>query len=194
MHVAALIAGIACLWIVLLDAFQTIILPRRATGRFKLTRLFYIATWRPWVYFGRRIASARKRETAFSYFGPLSLIFLLILWAGLMVVGFGFIYYAIGSPFKDVAGQSGFRSDLYVSGTTIFTLGLGDVTPQSAAARAWAFSPWSWATSRCSTARFLGAKSASRCLTRAPARRPRRPSCCAAIHIRAPTNPSPCCS
>lgn len=135
MHVAALIAGIACLWIVLLDAFQTIILPRRATGRFKLTRLFYIATWRPWVYFGRRIASARKRETAFSYFGPLSLIFLLILWAGLMVVGFGFIYYAIGSPFKDVAGQSGFRSDLYVSGTTIFTLGLGDVTPQSAAAR-----------------------------------------------------------
>jgi hypothetical protein len=32
--------GAICLFAVLLDAFQTIILPRRATGRFRLTRLF----------------------------------------------------------------------------------------------------------------------------------------------------------
>jgi hypothetical protein len=135
MHVLACGAGILCLWIVLLDAFQTIILPRRATGRFRLTRLFYIATWRPWAFFGRRIRHERKRETVFSYYGPLSLILLLIVWAGVMVIGFGLIYFAIGSPFKDVAQRSSFRSDLYVSGTTIFTLGLGDVTPLSAAAR-----------------------------------------------------------
>ncbi|HEX8713391.1 MAG TPA: potassium channel family protein [Terracidiphilus sp.] len=135
MHALALVAGIACLWIVLLDAFQTIILPRRATGRFRLTRLFYVATWRPWRFLARGIRSTRKRETALSYFGPLSLILLLVLWAGVMVVGFGFLFYAIGSPFKDIAQQSSFRSDLYVSGTTIFTLGLGDVTPLSAAAR-----------------------------------------------------------
>lgn len=135
MHVLAALAGVACLWIVLLDAFQTIILPRRATGRFRLTRLFYIATWRPWVFFARRIGNRRKRETAFSYFGPLSLILLLVVWAGLMVAGFGLIYFSISSPFKDIAGNPGLRTDLYVSGTTIFTLGLGDVTPLSAAAR-----------------------------------------------------------
>ncbi|HEV2325607.1 MAG TPA: potassium channel family protein [Terracidiphilus sp.] len=136
MHVLACVAGIACLWIVLLDAFQTIILPRRATGRFRLTRLFYIATWRPWAFFGRRIRHIRKRETTLSYYGPLSLILLLAVWAGAMVIGFGLIYYAIGSPFKDIAEHPSFRSDLYVSGTTIFTLGLGDVTPQNAASRA----------------------------------------------------------
>lgn len=135
MHVLAFVAGVVCLWVVLLDAFQTIILPRRATGRFRLTRLFYIATWNPWVFFVRRIRNARKRETAFSYYGPLSLILLLVVWAGMMVAGFGFIFYAIGSPFKDFAQHPSFASDLYVSGTTIFTLGLGDVTPQSAAAR-----------------------------------------------------------
>jgi hypothetical protein len=135
MHVLACVAGIVCLWIVLLDAFQTIILPRRATGRFRLTRLFYIATWRPWAFFGRRIRHERKRETVFSYYGPLSLILLLVVWAGVMVIGFGLIYFAIGSPFKDMAQHPSFRSDLYVSGTTIFTLGLGDVTPLSAAAR-----------------------------------------------------------
>lgn len=135
MHVLACAAGILCLWIVLIDAFQTIILPRRATGRFRLTRLFYIATWRPWAFFGRRIRHERKRETVISYYGPLSLILLLVVWAGVMVIGFGLIYFAIGSPFKDVAQHPSFRSDLYVSGTTIFTLGLGDVTPLSAAAR-----------------------------------------------------------
>lgn len=136
MHILSLVAGIACLWIVLLDAFQTIILPRRATGRFRLTRLFYIATWRPWAFFARRVRSKRRRETAFSYYGPLSLVILLVVWAGAMVVGFALVYYSIGSPFRDVAGQASFRTDLYVSGTNLFTLGLGDITPRSEAARA----------------------------------------------------------
>lgn len=135
MHILALAAGIACLWIVLLDAFQTIILPRRATGRFRLTRLFYVATWGPWAFFARRVRSARRRETAFGYYGPLSLLLLLVVWAGTMIVGFGLIYYSIGSPFRDGGERAGFRTDLYVSGTDVFTLGLGDVLPLSAAAR-----------------------------------------------------------
>jgi hypothetical protein len=123
------------LFIVLLDAFQTIILPRRATGRFRLTRIFYIATWKPWAFVTRRLGNARKRETVFSFYGPLSLILLLVVWAGVMLLGFGLLYFGLGSPFVDAAHQAGFRSDLYVSGTTIFTLGLGDVTPQNPWAR-----------------------------------------------------------
>jgi hypothetical protein len=136
MRILAFVAGVACLFIVLLDAFQTIILPRRATGRIRLTRMFYIATWKPWAFFARRLRNPRKRETVFSFYGPLSLILLLVVWAGAMVVGFGLIYFALGSPFIDTAHQSGFYSDLYVSGTTIFTLGIGDVTPQNPWARA----------------------------------------------------------
>ncbi len=135
MRVAALIAGILCVCIVLLDAFQTIILPRRASGRFRLTRLFYIVTWRPWLFLARRMHSPRKRETALSFFGPLSLILLLMVWASTMVVGFALIFYSMGSPFNDASQPSNFYSDLYVSGTTIFTLGLGDVTPHSPWAR-----------------------------------------------------------
>jgi hypothetical protein len=131
MRIFSLIAGIVCLFTVLIDSFQTIILPRRATGRFRLTRIFYIATWKPWVFFTGSIHNARKRETVLSYYGPLSLILLLMVWAGSMVVGFALIFYSLGSPFNDAANQPHLRSDLYVSGTTIFTLGLGDVTPQS---------------------------------------------------------------
>lgn len=136
MRILAFVAGIACLFIVLLDAFQTIILPRRATGRLRLTRVFYIASWRPWAFFARRLRNQRKRETLFSFYGPLSLILLLVVWAGVMVVGFGLIFFGLGSPFIDAGHGSVFQSDLYVSGTTIFTLGLGDVTPQNSWARA----------------------------------------------------------
>jgi len=129
MRIFTMMAGIACLFVVLIDAFQTIILPRRASGRFRLTRLFYIATWKPWAFLTKRFCNLRKRETVFSYYGPMSLIFLLAMWAGVMVIGFALIFYALGSPFNDPAQGPGFVSDLYVSGTTLFTLGLGDVTP-----------------------------------------------------------------
>jgi hypothetical protein len=135
MRIFTLGAGIVCLFAVLLDAFQTIILPRRATGRFRLTRIFYIVTWRPWAFFTKRLRNPRRRESAFSYYGPMSLIFLLMVWASGMVLGFALIFYGLGSPFTDASQGPGLRSDLYVSGTTIFTLGLGDVTPRSAWAR-----------------------------------------------------------
>jgi hypothetical protein len=136
MRILTFIAGVVCLFAALFDAFQTIILPRRATGRFRLTRIFYVSTWRPWVFFTRRLRDARKRESAFSYYGPMSLIFLLAMWAAATTIGFALIYYALGNPFTDTAQGPGFRSDLYVSGTTIFTLGLGDVLPHSGWVRA----------------------------------------------------------
>ena len=64
-----------CLVSALLDAFETVILPRRATGRFRLTRLFYVLTWRPWRWVARRVRNSRKRETMLSFYGPLSLVF-----------------------------------------------------------------------------------------------------------------------
>src|SRR5271157_2395987 len=167
MRVFTLIAGIVCLLAVLLDAFQTIILPRRASGRFRLTRLFYAATWQPWVFLTRWLRDPRKRDFFYSYYGPMSLIFLLVLWAAVMVVGFALIFYGLGSPFHDALQGPGFRSDLYVSGTTIFTLGLGDVTPQNPFAReliileagtGLGFLAVVMAIFRCSTARFRGAR------------------------------------
>ena len=135
MNIAALMAGILCVFTVLLDAFQTIILPRRATGRVRLTRLFYIATWIPWSFVANRLHNPRKRETAFSFYGPLSLILLLVLWAALILLGFGLLFYSIGHPFYDNREPTGFWSDLYVSGTAIFTLGPTDSGPVSEAAR-----------------------------------------------------------
>jgi hypothetical protein len=131
----AFIVGILCLFIVLFDAFQTIILPRRAIGRIRLTSVFYTLTWRPWRFLTRRLSDTRLRETIFSYYGPLSLILLLAVWATMMIIGYALLYFSLGSPFTDSTHMSRFYSDLYVSGTTIFTLGLGDVIPQTSWSR-----------------------------------------------------------
>ncbi len=125
-----------------LDTFQTIILPRRPAGRFRITRLFFLVTWGPWAAIARRIKSKRVREDFYGIYGPASLILLLVVWAAVLEIGFALLFYAMGSPFHDVTGHvatSGldqFKTDLYVSGTTLFTLGLGDILPQVVSARA----------------------------------------------------------
>jgi hypothetical protein len=142
LHVAAFIAGLFFCLGVALDAFQTIILPRRPTGRFQITRIFFIATWAPWVVMAERANNKKVREQIYSVYGPLSLLLLLLLWAVLLIVGFGMFYFSMRSPFGDaLMGHSAsawaqFGTDLYVSGTTLFTLGLGDVVPHRLLARA----------------------------------------------------------
>ena len=54
-----------------------------------------------------------------------------------MVIGFALIFSMLwAAPSSTPSLGVGFSSDLYVSGTTIFTLGLGDVTPTCSWARA----------------------------------------------------------
>ena len=140
MRIFALIFGLLCTFGVVLDAFQTIILPRRPSGRLRITRLFYIATWNPWCWFAEHMCTRRIREQFYSVFGPLSLLLLLVVWATLLAVGFGFIYFAMGTPLGDPLNRHGLlsdlRTDMYFSGTTLVTLGLGDVTPTRLLARA----------------------------------------------------------
>jgi hypothetical protein len=128
-HPFGLILGLLAIGTVLLDAFETIILPRRASGKIRLTRVFYVLTWRPWSAVVGRFTNRRLRETGFSFYGPLSLLFLMALWAAGLVFGFGLIFYGLGAPLHDPMGLHPLHTGIYISGTTLFTLGLGDIIP-----------------------------------------------------------------
>ncbi|MDD2539651.1 MAG: potassium channel family protein [Desulfuromonadaceae bacterium] len=135
MAIAAIISGTALVLLVLWEGFETIILPRRVTRRFRLTRFFYRSSWRPWVRIVMVLVPARRRETWLSYFGPLSLLLLLSIWAVCLIAGFALIHWALGSAVVAMDGQANFLTDFYLSGTTFFTLGLGDVLPRTSLAR-----------------------------------------------------------
>jgi hypothetical protein len=131
----AFAAGVVIFAIVVWDAFEAIILPRRVTRRFRLARAFYKFTWNAWKLVTQLIPSRKRRDTLLSFFGPLSLLLLVGVWAVGLVLAFGLMQYGAGSRLQIASGQAGFTMDVYLSGTTFFTLGLGDVLPQTGLAR-----------------------------------------------------------
>jgi hypothetical protein len=135
MHILAALGSIALILVVLWDAFEVIILPRRVTRKFRLTRLFYRSTWRPWSAIVKRMAKGGRREVLLSFFGPVSLLLLLGLWAAGLILGFACLHSSLRTPIKMEDGSQGFFIYLYFSGSNFFTLGLGDVLPQTWAGR-----------------------------------------------------------
>jgi hypothetical protein len=136
MSLFAEIVGIVLLLLTLLDVFETIILPRRITRRFRLSRTFYRLTWRPWAFVARTIRNGNRRESYLSFFGPLSLLALFAVWSVALIMIFALLHWGMGSQLNTPNIRPGFWTDLYMSGSTFFTLGLGDVTPRTTPARA----------------------------------------------------------
>lgn len=135
-HIVGAIVGAAIIWVVLLDAFETMVLPRRVMRNFKLTAYFYRRTWIPWRGIARRISKPSRQQNFLGYFGPLSLILLLGFWAAGLIFGFALIQYGIGGHEQLSGEQINFGKILYHSGETFFTLGYGDIVPTTSAARA----------------------------------------------------------
>ena len=136
MHWWASIAGIVLIFIILMDAFETVILPRRIKRIFRITGWFYRNTWGLWTGVGRHIKSANRREGFLAYFGPLSLIPLMGFWALGLIFGFACVQYGLGEHLSLGNEKITFGKVVYLSGETFFTLGYGDITPNNSAARA----------------------------------------------------------
>jgi hypothetical protein len=133
--VALLVVGILLLAATLWDAFETMVLSRRVSRGNRLTVLFYRLTWPPWRSLARRMASGNRRENFLTVYGPLWLLLLIALWALSMVLAFALMQWGSGSRMAAPDGSDSFLTTLYMSGTTLFTLGLGDVLPHSGAGR-----------------------------------------------------------
>jgi hypothetical protein len=136
MHWWASIAGIVLIFLILMDAFETVVLPRKIKRSFRITSWFYRKTWRFWTRAGQHIKTANRREGFLAYYGPLSLIVLLGFWAAGLIFGFACVQYGLGEHVSLGNEKITFGKVVYLSGETFFTLGYGDITPNNAAARA----------------------------------------------------------
>ncbi len=134
--VVATIFGFVILCVVLLDAFETVVLPRRVTRHFRLTAWFYRRTWVPWRNIARRIQTVSRQQNFLGYFGPLLLFLLLGFWAAGLILSFALMQYGLGEHFQLGNEPLTFGRLLYQSGQTFFTLGYGDILPTSGASRA----------------------------------------------------------
>jgi hypothetical protein len=127
--ILAIVAGIIIIFSIIRDSFETIVLPRRVSRRFRLSRFFYSSTWMLWSSIARKMPPGNRREYYLSYYGPASLIILLVLWAVALFFGFALLQWGLSDPLLAPEKQLSFWTYLYMSGTTFVTLGYGDVTP-----------------------------------------------------------------
>jgi hypothetical protein len=131
-----LIGGALIVLVVAWDAFATVILPRRVSRRLRLSGVFLEMTWRFWTAVGRRLSRIGRGEGYLGTYALLALLALFGLWSLTVLLGYSVIDMGLGSnAFRHPGVPGGFGTDLYVSGTTLFTLGLGDVLPATGWAR-----------------------------------------------------------
>src|SRR5947209_1074811 len=123
------VVGAVIVGLVLLDAFEGVVLPRQVTRPYRFARVFYRRSWEAWRLLTDHLPLGKRRQALLSAYGPLSLLALFGLWALGLVIGFGLLQRAFAPDGRGLA------ESLYMSGTTFTTLGYGDVTPAGLAGR-----------------------------------------------------------
>jgi Ion channel len=136
MRVLAVIPGLALIVVILWDAFETIILPRRVTRRLRLTSVFYRTMWTLCSSLVRAMRNRKRRDKYLGTFGPLSLLFLLAMWALGLILGYAIVHWGLETKLNLPDETGRFATYLYISGETFFTLGYGDIVPQLPLGRA----------------------------------------------------------
>jgi hypothetical protein len=129
------IAAAGCLLIswVLWDLFQTVVLPRPAPSRVRISRLLTRIAWPAWRWRALRRATSVDRERILGSYAPAVVLAVLVAWMAVMIIGFGFILYALRdgiTPVPDIG------SAIYFAGTSVITLGFGDFAATTGLARA----------------------------------------------------------
>jgi hypothetical protein len=131
MSILIVLASVALIGFVLHDGFEVMLLPRRVSREFRITRFYYVAAWRVWRWLADRLGAGKRREVWLSWFGPSSVVLLFGLWAVILIGAFGAIHQAVGTPMNTPGDRPpGWGDYLYFSGVTFFTLGFGDLSPR----------------------------------------------------------------
>ena len=136
MSVVVAAVSLTLIVLVLWDAFEAVLLPRRVTRPLRFSHFYYVHSWKPWAALSRRIRPGKRRNSFLSLFGPLSVLVLIGLWASGLITGFALLQWSLGTDLHGPDDRAGPGTYFYLSGTTFFTLGFGDVTPLDPPGRA----------------------------------------------------------
>src|SRR6266446_1058397 len=115
---------LALLW-TLVDVFRTLVMPRAARGRLRLSRILFRVMWRPWRWVGLRRRTEPARERVLATAAPFLFFVLLVGWASLALVGYAMILWSPAFVHGLGNAHGSFADALYSSGTSLFTLGFG---------------------------------------------------------------------
>ncbi|HYL27065.1 MAG TPA: potassium channel family protein [Candidatus Nitrosotalea sp.] len=119
--------GIAVIALTLNDVFQSVVKPRATGRRYRFSFYFWRMMWHLWPQLGWRLYGndADRREELLAGFAPLMLVSLIGFWAGLLILGFGLVLWGMRDGISPP--HASFGGVLYFAGTSLLTIGFGDV-------------------------------------------------------------------
>ena len=116
--------GLIVVSIVILDVFQSVIVPRAVGRALRPSAFISVQGWRLWSSVMMRIRDNDRREDILGIYAPLLLVSLLGFWVAALICGYGLIFYGLRDGVK---GITDFPSAVYFAGTSLITIGYGDI-------------------------------------------------------------------
>jgi hypothetical protein len=114
------------------DVFQSVIVPRPANRRLRASAYISRWGWRAWRWFGHTLIANEAREDFLGTFAPLLLVFLLVFWVASLIFGYACIFFALHGQIRPAPD---FGAALYFAGSSLLTIGFGDLVPAGQLAR-----------------------------------------------------------
>jgi hypothetical protein len=119
------VAGVLLILAALRDVFDALFHPG---GKATVSRAVMRVVWRAFHPLARRL------PRAFSLAGPTALILIVLFWVVALVLGWALIFWPhidSGFAFQEGAEHREFIDSIYISLTTLATVGFGDITPDA---------------------------------------------------------------
>jgi hypothetical protein len=120
-------AGLALVFWVLNDVFNTVILPRPSPARYRPAGLLTRWSWAFWRRYADASKTPERREQRLGMFAPLVVMVLLGLWIVLLIVGFSAMLLALGDGVEPRLTSLG--AAMYFAAISLLTIGYGDYVP-----------------------------------------------------------------
>ncbi|MBV8530074.1 MAG: two pore domain potassium channel family protein [Candidatus Eremiobacteraeota bacterium] len=127
MNILSIAVGIAIIALTLSDVFQSVVMPRATGRRYRISFYTWRTMWRLWPPLAWRVYARDddRREEFLAVFAPFMLVAMIGVWVGLLILGFGLSFWAMRGGITPA--HSSFGTILYFAGTTLLTIGFGDV-------------------------------------------------------------------
>jgi hypothetical protein len=110
----------------LTDLFLSVVVPRSVSARFRPSTIFSRGGWPMWRDRSMRIDDAERREDTLAVFAPALMVTLLAYWVASQVIGYGLLFWALRGGLRPEPGIGG---AIYFAGSSLLTIGYGDITP-----------------------------------------------------------------
>lgn len=117
--------GAVLVIVTLYDVFQSVVLPRPAVGRVRISTTFINVGWRGWRRVAERPRKLQMREAALAAFAPMMIVALLVLWAFFLILGYALIFTGLHDGLTPQPDS--FGTTLYFSAGRMLAFAVGGI-------------------------------------------------------------------